>query len=195
MQVQELVGIVPWTFIAQICNLFIQMYLIKRFLFKPINEMLEKRRAAADAEITDAEAAKKEANAIKEEYEQNMQEAKAKANEILESARKTATLQSEKIVKEASEQAAALKNKAEKEIAQEKKKAVNEVKGEIGGIAMDIAGKVIEREINEKDHEKLIDEFISNVGEASLQKLPEYTVGACMSWPRRSISKRKSFPR
>ena len=84
-----------------------------------------------------------------------------------ESARKTATLQSEKIVKEASEQAAALKNKAEKEIAQEKKKAVNEVKGEIGGIAMDIAGKVIEREINEKDHEKLIDEFISNVGEAS----------------------------
>ena len=72
-----------------------------------------------------------------------------------------------KIVKEASEQAAALKNKAEKEIAQEKKKAVNEVKGEIGGIAMDIAGKVIEREINEKDHEKLIDEFISNVGEAS----------------------------
>ena len=97
MQVQELVGIVPWTFIAQICNLFIQMYLIKRFLFKPINEMLEKRRAAADAEITDAEAAKKEANAIKEEYEQNMQEAKAKANEILESARKTATLQSEKI--------------------------------------------------------------------------------------------------
>ena len=79
-----------------------------------------------------------------------MQEAKEKSNEILESARKTATLQSEKIVKEASEQAAALKNKAEKEIAQEKKKAVNEVKGEIGGIAMDIAGKVIEREINEK---------------------------------------------
>lgn len=41
MQVQELVGIVPWNFIATICNLFIQVYLIKRFLFKPINEMLE----------------------------------------------------------------------------------------------------------------------------------------------------------
>ena len=45
MQVQELVGIVPWNFIATICNLFIQVYLIKRFLFKPINEMLEKRKA------------------------------------------------------------------------------------------------------------------------------------------------------
>ena len=38
---QELVSIIPWTFIAQILNLFIQMYLIKRFLFKPINEVLE----------------------------------------------------------------------------------------------------------------------------------------------------------
>ena len=67
MQVQELVGIVPWTFIAQICNLFIQMYLIKRFLFKPINEMLEKRRAAADAEITDAEGGKKRSQRHQEE--------------------------------------------------------------------------------------------------------------------------------
>ena len=54
MQVQDLVTIVPWTFIAQICNLFIQVYLIKRFLFKPVNQMLEKRRALADAEIQEA---------------------------------------------------------------------------------------------------------------------------------------------
>ena len=67
MQVQELVGIVPWTFIAQICNLFIQVYLIKRFLFKPINEMLEKRKAMADAQIQEAIKAKDEANAIKTE--------------------------------------------------------------------------------------------------------------------------------
>ena len=51
MQVQELVGIVPWTFIAQICNLFLQMYLIKRFLFKPVNEMLQKRRAMAKSRM------------------------------------------------------------------------------------------------------------------------------------------------
>ena len=47
------------------------------------------------------------------------------------------------------------------------KKAVNEVKDEIGGIAMEIASKVVEREISEKDHKDLIDEFIKNVGEAS----------------------------
>ena len=47
------------------------------------------------------------------------------------------------------------------------KKAVNEVKDEIGGIAMEIESKVVEREISEKDHKDLIDEFIKNVGEAS----------------------------
>ena len=167
MQVQELVGIIPWTFIAQICNLFIQMYLIKRFLFKPVNEILEKRRAEADAEITEAEQEKAKALAIRTEYEKNMQDAREQANEILDSARKTAAIQSEKMLKEASDQASAMKNKAEKEIAQEKKKAVNEVKGEIGDMAVEIAGKVIEREISEKDHRKLIDEFISNVGEVS----------------------------
>ena len=167
MQVQDLVGIVPWTFIAQICNLFIQVYLIKRFLFKPINEMLEKRRQMADAQIHDAVKAKNEADAIKAEYEQNMLEAKNKANDILISAQKTAAVQSEAMLKEAASQAAAIKVKAENDIAQEKRKAVNEIKGEIGGMAMEIAGKVIEREICEEDHRKLIDEFISNVGEAS----------------------------
>ena len=167
MDVQELVGLVPWTFVAQICNLFIQVYLIKRFLFKPVNEMLEKRRALADAQIREAEQAKADADAIKTEYEQNMKEAKEKANEILTTAQKTAALQSEEMLKEAASQAAALKSKAESDIAQEKRKAVNEIKDEIGGMAVEIAGKVIEREISEEDHTKLIDEFIANVGEAS----------------------------
>ena len=164
---QDLVTIVPWTFIAQICNLFIQLYLIKRFLLKPINAVLEKRKEMATAEIKEAEKAKEEARAIKEEYEQNMAEAKEKANTLIAIAQKSASLQSEEMIQEANKQAAAIKAKAESDIAQEKKKAVNELKGEIGGMAMEIAGKVIEREISEKDHEKLIDEFISNVGEAS----------------------------
>ena len=157
----------PWTFVAQICNLFIQVYLIKRFLFKPVNEMLEKRKALADAQIREAEKAKADADAIKTEYEQNMKEAKEKANEILTTAQRTAALQSEEVLKEAASQAAALKSKAESDIAQEKRKAVNEIKDEIGGMAVEIAGKVIEREISEEDHTKLIDEFIANVGEAS----------------------------
>ena len=167
MKVQELVTLVPWTFIAQILNLFLQAYLIKRFLFKPIREILAKRQAIADAQISDAAKAKEDALTMKAEYEENMAQAKEKANSIVTAAQKTASVQSEEILKEAQRQAAALKVKAEKDIEQEKKKAVNEIKDEIGSMAMDIAGKVIEREISEEDHRKLINEYIQNVGEAS----------------------------
>ena len=167
MKVQDLVTIDPWTLIAQLLNLFIQVMLIKKFLFKPIREVLAKRKALADAELADAAKAKEEAEALKSEYEESMKQARDKANDILNTAQKSASQQSEEIIREANAQAVSIKAKAERDIEQERRKAVNEIKDEIGDMAMEIAGKVIGREINSSDHEKLIDEFINKVGEES----------------------------
>ena len=164
---QALITLDGWTFLAQICNLMIQLVIFKKFLLKPIKQVIADRKAKADSEIADAQKLRTEAEAMKAEYEQNLQNARTEANQIVATAQKTATARSEEIVGEARAQAAALKQKAEADIAQERKKAVNEVKDEIGGIAMEIASKVVEREISEKDHKALIDEFIKNVGEAS----------------------------
>ena len=164
---QALITLDGWTFLAQICNLMIQMVIFKKFLLKPIKQVIADRKAKADSEIADAQKLRTEAEAMKAEYEQTLQNARTEANQIVAAAQKTATARSEEIVCEARAQAAALKQKAEADIAQERKKAVNEVKDEIGGIAMEIASKVVEREISEKDHKDLIDEFIKNVGEAS----------------------------
>lgn len=164
---QALITLDGWTFLAQICNLMIQLVIFKKFLLKPIKQVIADRKAKADSEIADAQKLRTEAEAMKAEHEQNLQNARTEANQIVATAQKTATARSEEIVGEARAQAAALKQKAEADIAQERKKAVNEVKDEIGGIAMEIASKVVEREISEKDHKDLIDEFIKNVGEAS----------------------------
>ena len=164
---QALITLDGWTFLAQICNLMIQLVIFKKFLLKPIKQVIADRKAKADSEIADAQKLRTEAEAMKAEYEQNLQNARTEANQIVTAAQKTATARSEEIVGEARAQAAALKQKAEADIAQERKKAVNEVKDEIGGIAMENASKVVEREISEKDHKDLIDEFIKNVGEAS----------------------------
>ncbi len=164
---QALITLDGWTFLAQICNLMIQLVIFKKFLLKPIRQVIADRKAKADSEIADAQKLRTEAEAMKAEYEQNLQNARTEANQIVAAAQKTATARSEEIVGEARAQAAALKQKAEADIAQERKKAVNEVKDEIGSIAMEIASKVVEREISEKDHKDLIDEFIKNVGEAS----------------------------
>lgn len=167
MQTQELVTIIPWTFIAQICNLFIQVFLIRRFLFKPVNAMLDKRKAAADAQLADARRTREEAEAVKADYEKNMAMARDEAKAILGEAKKAAAIKKEAILAEAGTQAAQIRSRAQAEIIQEQKKAVNDVKREISRIAVDLAGKVIEREIREDDHRKLIDEFIRNAGEAS----------------------------
>ena len=164
---QALITLDGWTFLAQICNLMIQLLIFKKFLLNPVKNVIAERKAKADSQIADATKLRTEAEAMKAEYEQNLQNARAEANQIVARAQKTATARSEEIVGEARAQAAALKQKAEADIAQERKKAVNEVKDEIGGIAMEIASKVVEREIKEEDHKDLIDEFIKNVGEAS----------------------------
>ena len=164
---KALITLDGWTFVAQICNLMIQLVIFKKLLLNPVKKVIAERKAKADSQIADAQKLRTEAEAMKAEYEQNLQNARTEANQIVAAAQKTATARSEELLGEARAQAAALKQKAEADIAQERKKAVNEVKDEIGGMAMEIASKVVEREIREADHKDLIDEFIKNVGEAS----------------------------
>ena len=163
---QSLVTVTPVTLIAQICNLFIQLYIFKKFFLDKIKAILDQRRSAADQEITDAQAAKAEAMVIKETYEQNMKEAKAEASKILTNAQKTAVARSEEIIGEAQQQAAQIKLKAETDIAMEKKKAINDAKDEISGVAMAIAEKVVERQQNAADQDKHINDFINGLGDA-----------------------------
>ena len=162
---QSLVAVEPITLIATICNLFVQLFIIKKFFLDKILAVLDQRRAAADKQITEAQEARDEALNIKKTYEQNMLEATAQANEILQNAQKTAAERSEKIIGEAQQQAAQIKSKASADIAQEKKNAINDAKNEISGLAMSIAGKIVERELGEGDQAKLIDRFIDELGD------------------------------
>lgn len=162
---QSLVAVEPLTLIATICNLFVQMFIVKKFFLDKIMAVLDARRQAADQQITDAQAAKAEAQSIKETYEENMRKASAQATQILESAQKAANERGEQIISEAQATAAQIKNKASADIAQEKKKAINDAKNEISGLAMEIAGKVVGRELNAADQSELIDRFINELGD------------------------------
>ena len=117
---QALITLDGWTFLAQICNLMIQLVIFKKFLLKPIKQVIADRKAKADSEIADAQKLRTEAEAMKAEYEQNLQNARTEANQIVATAQKTATARSEEIVGEGRPcrtEAAALKQKAEIDIA------------------------------------------------------------------------------
>lgn len=163
----QLVSLVPFTLIAQWCNLLILMLLVKKFLFKPVLKILQQRQDEVDEIYAAANKAKDEASTLRADYENRLASAKEEASQIVKSASEQAQRRSVEIVDEAQDKANALRARAEAEIAQEKKKAINEIKDEISDMAVDIASKVVEREISVKDHEKLIEDFIKNVGEAS----------------------------
>ena len=162
---QSLVTVNPVTLIAQICNLFIQLLIVKIFFLDKIKAVLDKRRETADKQIADAEAAKSEAAAIKQTYEENMRQAKTKADDMILSAQKTAAQRSEEIISQAQKQAAQIKTKAASDIEMEKKKAINDAKNEISELAMAIAGKVVARELNDADQDGMIDRFIEELGD------------------------------
>lgn len=163
---QSLVAVEPATLIVTICNLFLQMFIVKKFLLDKVMAVLDKRREAADQQIVQAQAAREEALAIKTRYEKNIKQAKTQANEILNHAQKTAAARSEEIIGQAQAQAAQIKEKASADIAAEKKNALNEAKDEISDIAMAIAEKMVGRQLNEEDQEKLAHQFIDELGGA-----------------------------
>ena len=162
---QSLVAVDPFTLVVTILNLFIQLFIIKKFFLDKILKVIDQRRETADRQITEAEAMKQEAQTIKETYENNMLQAKTEAGQILANAQKTADARSEEIIRDAQTQAVQIRQKAARDIAQEKKKALNEAKDEISDIAMSVAGKVVGRSMNEGDRTRLVDEFIDGLGD------------------------------
>ena len=167
MEVQQFISIAPWTIIFQILNLLLLMVLFKKYLFKPVTEILEKRQAEIEGHYQEAQQAETDAKAMKADYESKMAGARQEADRVIKTATESANAMSATIVEDARTQADQLKRRAQTEIDLERRRAFDEVKGELSGIALDIASQVIEREVNEKDHEAFINEFIKNVGEAS----------------------------
>jgi len=165
--VQEFISITPWTIIFQICNLLILFALIKKFLFKRVMAVLDQRQQEIDGIYDAAGKARDDADQMKEEYTRRMSNARAEADLLVKNAMDTAQRRGDAIVQEARDEATHLKQKAESDIEQERRKAYSELVGEISGMAVDIAGRMVEREINADDHRQLVDEFIKKAGEAS----------------------------
>ena len=150
-------------------NLLLLFFGLKHFLFKPVNEVLAKRQAAVDSAITDAENAKSEAEAAKEEYTQRLSEAKEESAEMMRSAARRAQQRSDEMIATARKESAEILAHGQEELEREKRRAEAELRDAVSELAVLVAEKVVEREVNPDDHARLIDEFISAVGETNEQ--------------------------
>lgn len=163
--IQPFIGLDVWTMLFAWGNLIILYLFLKKLLWVPVKNMIDQRQAEIDGLYGDAETAKIEAGEMKEQYELKLRDASVEAAGIVKDATDRATRKGDEIVAQAQEEAAALKRKADRDIEMERARAMNELKDQISDAAVQIAGKIVEREVKAEDHDKLIQNFIDKVGE------------------------------
>ena len=161
----EFVSIDTWTLIFTWVNLFILFLIMKKLLFKPVMNMIDSRQKEIDDMYDDANKSKEDAAELKAQYEQRLAKIHDEGEEILKEASRKAQQNEARIIQQARTQADGIIKRADAEIAQQRKKAVNELKNEVSSISVDIAEKMLDREIKPEDHAALIDRFIAEMGE------------------------------
>lgn len=153
------------TILFTLCNTVILFLALRHFLFQPVQKILAERQTAVDQSIKDAEDAKARAEAAENEYTEKLAAAKEESAAMLRNATRKAQQRSDEIVAKAKEEAAGIMQQNRDELERERLRAENELRSELSGLAVMVAEKVVEREINPEDHARLIDEFIDSVGD------------------------------
>ena len=162
---ESFLGVNPWTALFILINTLTIFFVARKFLFNPVMKIITERQQEIDDLYAGANSAKSEAEALRNEYQEKLSDARSTSERIVKEAVARGQAREEDILRKANADAAAILDKASADIAQEKKKAINDAKNEISGLAMAIAGKVVGRELNAADQEQLIDRFIDELGE------------------------------
>ena len=165
MQSLEIVSVNIWQILISLANLTILYLGLKKFLYKPVKEVLEGRKAAIAKTYAEAEESRNSANAAREEYAAKLATAHGKADEIIHDATVIANRRGDKIVAEAREKAEEIVRQGELEATMEKKKAMASIRRDSTDVSAAMTEQLLKREMKEGDHRNMIDEFLKGVGE------------------------------
>ncbi len=164
MQSLDVISVNIWQMAVSLANLVLLFLIVKKFLYKPVKNMLNERRSAIDNDYKDAADAKEKAESDMKAYEEKLSTAADEAGTILKNAVDVAKAREKEIIDDANEKARGIIKRAEADAVLEKKRAREDIKKEIVEVSTLLSEKMLEREISADDHEKLIDSFIDNIG-------------------------------
>ena len=159
-------GLMLWTLII----VGILAIILAKFAWKPILEAIDAREKSIGDALKQAEDARNEAKLFQEEHEKKVKKAQDEISELLKKGREDAELLKEKIIFEAKQEAESLKTKANEHITNEIKTAVTSLQKEMGGIALDIASKILDKELDSSEHERLISGALDELDEDDILK-------------------------
>lgn len=161
----EFLNINVFTALFTLVNTIVLFVVLKKFLFLPVMKMIYDRQQEIDSMYAEADEAKQQVQQLRSEYEGKLAEAQQTGDRLVKEAMARGQQRQEELLRQANAEADAIRHKAEADIAREKKKAVDDAKSEIAGLAVDIAGKVVERSLDGQEHAALVDRFIDQLGD------------------------------
>lgn len=141
----------------------IVLVIVSRFAMPRLNQLLDERAASIQGQMEEAEKARQEAEAEKREYEEQMADARGEANRVIEEAKQTAEQLRRDIVAKAESEAESIKARAQSEADQERERLVSELRAEVGRLSVELAGRIVGKELDESRHQDLVDEYITKL--------------------------------
>lgn len=163
-----------WTFALQAINFLILAWLLKRFLYQPVRQVIEKREALSAEAARKLEDDREAAQAAKAEFEAKAAEAAATKRQLKEEALAETAADRERIVAEARTEAAGITDAARSAVAEERQRAIADLKGDVLDLAADLAGKLLARAAAGIDDEPFLRDLETRIGEfddTELQRL------------------------
>lgn len=153
-----------WNILFNIINVFVLYLLMKKFLFGPVTEIMDKRTNSINASFAEIENKNNEALKLKQEYELALENAEEKATSIIKEAKLRALEEHDRQIKATKDETLKLIEDANKSIDLERKKSKQNVQSEIADIAMLVASKIIQKNMNDSVNNKIIEDFFTEVG-------------------------------
>lgn len=158
----------PIVVFQQAVNFIVLMVLLHRLLYKPVRKFLDDRTAAIAADIDEAEKNRREAEKMRSELEERLAEGRREAKEYLDNAVRRSEQVHETLLAEAKKEAEQLKQRAQEDIRLEQQRAWAELKDEVVNLSFQIASKVVQDSLDEKSHERLIQDAVAGLDEKTL---------------------------
>lgn len=157
-----------WTLALQVVNFLVLVWLLQRFLYRPVRDILEKRKAMATEALDAAAKAKKEAEAERKRYEDERGGLVAERQEMLEAAHRSIEAERTKRLEEAREEARKLVDGAHQSIAEERAKTLQGLEADVAGLAVTLAGKLLDKLGGTVSNDIFLDQTM-----AALKALPD----------------------
>jgi len=156
-------------FVLQLLATLVLFLVVRHFLYAPVVTLINKRKETVAANVAAAENIKAEAARMKGDYEAEVRAAQNEAKEIIDASRVRGEELKQQLVEEAHVEAKQVKARAAKDIERDKEQAQREMKNEIAQVAMLVASKVVQKNLDNQVQQNLIDQFIDEVGGSQWQ--------------------------